>query len=317
MSVSAQTDHATHRRGLIYGVICYTWWGLFPLYFLQMEFASSVEIIAHRVIWSLPVCLILLVITRRLPEFIAVLRNPRQLGALTLAGLLIAANWLTYVYATNNGHVVQASLGYFINPLLTIALGVFVLHERLRPLQWIAVGIGVVAIVIIAVAQGSPPWIALTLAVTFGLYGLSKKVAGRSIRPVPSLTVETLVLAPLALIVLAWMTQHGETHFTSHGSASVLLLMSTGIATTVPLIAFGAAARRLPLSTLGLLQYIGPILQFIIGVAIQHEAMTPARWTGFGLIWAALCLITFDALRAQRRARLRNASTPQVMEPAG
>lgn len=302
-------ESETSRAGLLFGITCYTLWGVFPLYFVQLDFAPALEIVAHRIIWSFLFCLALLVVTRRLPEFIAVLRNPRQLGALAIAAALIACNWLVYVYATNNGQVLQASLGYFINPLLTIMLGVVLLRERLRPAQWVAVAIGLVAIIVIAVGQGGLPWLALALAFSFGFYGLTKKFAGRHVAPIPSLAIETLVLTPLALLVLAWMTQHGQSHFTLHGSASALLLMSTGIATTIPLTTFAAAARRLPLRTLGMLQYIGPILQFIIAVAIAHEPMSPSRWLGFALIWVALTLVTVDAIRNSRRAsRLRRAA---------
>lgn len=303
---STQADNS--RAGLLYGITCYTLWGVFPLYFIQLEFAPALEIVAHRILWSLLLCVGLLAVTRRMPEFFAVLRNPRQLGSLAIAALLITCNWLTYVYATNNGQVLQASLGYFINPLLTILLGVVLLRERLRSMQWVAVAIALLAILVIAVGQGGPPWLALTMALTFGFYGLSKKLAGRSIAPIPSLTVETLLVAPLAIIALIWMTEHGDSHFLVHGLSSALLLSSTGIATTVPLIAFAAAAHRLPLSMLGVLQYIGPILQFIVAVAVMHEVMSPARWIGFGLIWVALALITVDALHNSRRnVRLRRA----------
>ena len=303
---STQADNS--RAGLLYGITCYTLWGVFPLYFIQLEFAPALEIVAHRILWSLLLCVGLLAVTRRMPEFFAVLRNPRQLGSLAIAALLITCNWLTYVYATNNGQVLQASLGYFINPLLTILLGVVLLRERLRSMQWVAVAIALLAILVIAVGQGGPPWLALTMALTFGFYGLSKKLAGRSIAPIPSLTVETLLVAPLAVIALIWMTEHGDSHFLVHGLSSALLLSSTGIATTVPLIAFAAAAHRLPLSMLGVLQYIGPILQFIVAVAVMHEVMSPARWIGFGLIWVALALITVDALHNSRRnVRLRRA----------
>ncbi len=303
-----QSSTGTSRAGLLYGITCYTLWGVFPLYFIQLEFAPALEIVAHRVVWSSLLCLGLLTATRRLPEFLAVWRNPRQLAALALAAALITCNWLTYVYATNNGQVLQASLGYFINPLLTILLGVVVLRERLRPLQWIAVAIGVLAIIVIAAGQGSPPWLALALALTFGFYGLSKKLAGRSIAPVPSLAIETLLVTPPALLALMWMSGHGQSHFLADGASSALLLGSTGIATTIPLIAFAAAARRLPLSMLGMLQYIGPILQFIVGVAVMHEVMSVARWVGFTLIWIALALITVDAIyNSRRNIRLRRA----------
>jgi len=311
------TPAASARAGLIFGITCYTIWGVFPLYVVQLEFASALEIVAHRVIWSLLLCLGMLTLTRRLPEFVAVLHSPRQFGALALAAALIACNWLAYVYAATSGQVLQASLGYFINPLLTVMLGVVVLHERLRPSQWLAVSIALMAIVVIAVGQGHPPWLALILAVSFGFYGLSKKLAGRSVGPIPSLTVETLVLAPLALLALAWLGSRGQTHFAVHGASSALLLMSTGVATTLPLITFAAAARRLPLSTLGLLQYIGPSLQFVIAVVIAHEPMSPSRWIGFAMIWAALLMVSIDALHDQHQRRRQAVANTPELEPLG
>lgn len=302
--------------GLLFGITCYTLWGVFPLYFALLDFAPSLEIVAHRVVWSLLFCFGLLLVTRRMGEFMSVLRDPRQLAALTVAAVLIGCNWLVYVYAANNGHVVQASLGYFINPLLTIMLGVLVLHERLRRVQWVAVLIGLLAIVVIAVGEGHPPWLALVLAFTFGFYGLSKKLAGRTVGPIASLSVETLVLAPLALGVLAWLSAHGQSHFTSHGTRSALLLASTGIATTIPLLTFAAATRRLALSAMGLLQYIGPSLQFVIGVVIGHEPMSPARWTGFAMIWTALAIVTVDAVRARRQRRRDVETAAASLEPA-
>lgn len=299
----APVHETASRSGLLFGITCYTLWGVFPLYFQQLEFAPALEIVAHRIIWSLVLCLGLLALTRRLREFVTALRNPRLLGALALAALLIAGNWLAYVYATNNGQVLQAALGYFINPLLTIMLGVLVLRERLRPVQWLAVAMGLVAVVIISRGYGHLPWLALALAGSFGFYGLTKKFAGRSVAPIPSLAVETLVLTPLALGILVWLVHAGDSHFTRHGAHSALLLMSTGIATTVPLTTFAAAARRLPLSALGMLQYIGPSLQFAIAVGIDHEPMSRALWIGFILIWAALALVTVDAVHAQRRRR--------------
>ena len=312
-TVPQQTNRTT--SGLLYGVTCYGIWGLFPIYVQQLKFASALEIVANRVLWSLLLCMLLLMALRRFAEFLAVLRNPRQFGLLAIAAALIACNWLTYVYATNSGQVLQAALGYFINPLLSILLGVFVLRERLRPAQWLAVGIGLLAIGVIAFGQGQPPWLALAMAVSFGLYGLTKKFAGRSVAPIPSLAVETLLLMPLAVLMLAWLGDHGQSHFTRAGWSSALLLASTGIATTVPLVCFAAAARRLPLSTLGMLQYLGPVLIFIIAVVFQHEPMSPARWTGFGLIWLALILVTLDALRAQRQRR-RASLEAANLEPA-
>lgn len=316
--MSQRPRHAeASTSGLLFGITCYSLWGVFPLYFALLDFAPALEIVAHRILWSLLLCLGLLAVTGRLREFAAVLRNPRQFAALAMAALLIACNWLVYVYATNHGQVLQASLGYFINPLLTILLGVVVLRERLRPVQWLAAAIGLLAIIVIAVGQGHPPWLALALAFSFGFYGLSKKFAGRSVAPLPSLAVETLVLAPLALLALAWLAQHGQSHFTAHGTSSALLLMSTGIATTIPLITFAAATRRLPLSTLGLLQYIGPSLQFVIAVAIAHEPMSPSRWLGFAMIWTALLMTTVDAVYARHRRRQRAESLAPALEPLG
>lgn len=287
--------------GLAYGVTCYAIWGFFPLYVQQLKFASAPEIVAHRVLWSLFVCLILLVATRRVREFLAVLRSPRQLGTLALAAIFIGCNWLTYVYATNSDQVLQAALGYFINPLLSILLGVFVLRERLRPAQWLAVGIGALAIAVIALGQRQAPWLALAMAASFALYGLAKNFAGRHVAPIPSLATETLVLTPLAFATLGWLAAHGQTHFIGHGASKTLWLMSTGLATAIPLILFGAATRRLPLSTVGMLQYLAPVLLFIIAVFAQHEPMSILRWCGFALIWVALIIVIVDALRSRRR----------------
>lgn len=307
------TDRTT--AGMLYGVVSYGIWGVFPLYVQQLAFASALEIVAHRVLWSLLLCVLMLLATRRIGELLAVLRNPRQLGLLAVAAVLIGCNWLSYVYAANSGQVLQASLGYFINPLLTILLGVFVLRERLRPVQWLAVALGLVAIGVIAIGQGQPPWLALALAVSFGLYGLIKKLAGRNIAPIPSLATETLLLATLAAGMLAWLTHTGHSHFTRSGLSSALLLASAGIVTTVPLVCFAAATRRLSMSTLGMLQYLGPILLFIIAVVFQHEPMSTTRWVGFGLIWCALILVTIDAVRA-RRQRRRASLTVEELEPA-
>ncbi len=301
----------TRRSGLAFGLACYGIWGVLPLYFRLLDFASPLEIVANRALWTLLLCAGLLVWQRRLGQVRDVLRDKRRLGLLIVAAALIAGNWLVYVYAANFGHVLQASLGYYFNPLLTVMLGVVVLRERLRPMQWLAVGIGVIAVLIIGMDFGHVPWVALALAFTFGLYGLTKSFAGRSIGAVPSLTVETLVLAPLSLLVMSWMQVHGEAHLTGGGAGHTLLLLSTGLVTAVPLTFFAAAARRLPLSLVGMLQYIAPTLQLIVAVAIEHEPMSPARWVGFAVIWFALILISVDALRHNSRnaAARRRAAT--------
>jgi chloramphenicol-sensitive protein RarD len=300
------TEASRRRSGLLFGLACYAIWGVLPLYFNQLAFASDLEIVANRTLWTVLLCTAILAATGALRQAVDALRHPRQLGFLAMAAALIAANWLIYVYAANHRQVLQASLGYFTNPILTVGLGVVVLRERLRPMQWLAMGIGLAAVVVIGVGDGQPPWIALGLAFSFGLYGLAKSFAGRRTGAVPSLAVETLLLSPLAIAALYWLSAHGQTHFTSDGATSMLLLASTGIATAAPLTFFAAAARRLPLSLVGMLQYIAPTLQFIIAVVINHEPMPPSHWIGFAIIWLALAVLTTDALHNNRRnARLR------------
>lgn len=309
------SDDGSTRSGLLFGITAYSLWGVFPLYFMLLAFASSIEIVADRILWSLALCSLILAATGRLGDVVRMLRAPRDLGYLATAAFFISLNWLGYVYAANHGQVLQASLGYFINPLVTVLLAVVILRERLRPLQWAAIGLALVAVLCIGIAYGHPPWIALLLAFSFGFYGLAKKFAGRRVGAVQSLTIETLLLSPLAVLVLLWLGAHGETHFTDHGLTSMLLLVSTGLVTTVPLTSFAAAARRLPLSTLGMLQYIAPILQFIVGYAVVHEPMSPLRWVGFGLIWVALVVFSADALLAGRRVRRLDGATAAALAP--
>ena len=295
------------RRGTIYGALAFLVWGSFPLYFRALEPASAVEILLHRIVWSLLFCLVLLAVARKLGAFWAVLRSPRLLATLGLAAVLIAVNWGVYIYAVNAGHVVEASLGYFINPLLTVLLGVVVLHERLRRLQWFAVGVGFVAVVVLTVDYGHPPWIALILAATFGSYGLVKNRVGGRVEALPSLTTETAVLAPFAVVALVWIEVTGRGSFGHAPPWHGLLLASTGIATTVPLVLFAAGARRAPLSTMGLLQFITPVLQLLAGVLLLGESVPGPRWIGFGLVWVALILLSYDSVRTSRRGRLVRA----------
>ncbi len=289
------------RSGLLFGLACYGIWGVLPLYLVHLEFASGLEIVAHRSLWTLLLCVGLLALTGALREVGRALRNPRQLGFLAAAAALIAVNWLIYVYAATHRQVLQASLGYFINPLLSVLLGVLVLRERLRALQWLAIGLAAVAVSGIAIGYGHPPWIALGLAGSFGLYGLVKNRVGRHTGAIASLTVETLLLAPFALLALGWLNARGESHFLADGWHSALLLAGTGVVTAAPLTLFAAAARRLPLSLVGMLQYLAPSLQFAVAVGVNHEAMSASRWIGFTLIWAALLLISTDALRSHQR----------------
>ncbi len=300
-------------HGLALGIASYGIWGLLPLYFILVDFASAVEIVANRTLWSLLFCLFLLPFRRGFAHVWQTLRQGRLVRRLAVAASLVACNWLIYVYAVTHGHVVQAALGYFINPVLTVLLGVLVLHERMRGLQWLAVGISVVAIVVLTLDYGHLPWLALALAVTFGLYSLAKNHIGRDVGAISSLSVETLLLAPLALGAMLWLDHHGQGHFGRDGTAHSLLLMASGIVTALPLVLFAAAARRLPLSTLGLLQYLAPMMQFLIGVFVLHEAMPPSRWIGFILIWTALSLISFDAIRHTRRNRALRRSALETV----
>ncbi|HEY3436825.1 MAG TPA: EamA family transporter RarD [Actinotalea sp.] len=295
----SQSRH-TPRSGLVLGLGAYLLWGVLPLYFPLLRPAGPVEIIAHRIVWSLVFCVLVLVVTRSWGTYTAALRDRRTLGTLALAGVLVAVNWLTYVFGVLNGHTVDAALGYYVNPLLTVALAVLVIGERLRPVQWVALGIGAGAVVVITVGVGRLPWIALTVATSFGLYGLIKNRVGRTVPALASLAVETTVLAPVALAYLLWLATTGTAAFGAHGAAHMAALGSAGVVTAVPLLMFGGAARRLPLSVVGMLQYLTPTMQFVLGIVVFHEEMPTARWWGFGLVWLALLLLTADGLRNGR-----------------
>jgi chloramphenicol-sensitive protein RarD len=275
-------------------------WGGFPLYWPLLKPANPIEILAHRILWSLAFVAVLLWRVHGWQRVRAVLRSPRQRSALALAAIVITVNWTTYIWGVNTHHVLETSLGYFINPLFTILLGVVMLRERLRPMQWTAVGIGSGAIVVLTVDYGRLPWIALTLALSFGTYGYLKKLAG--VGAVESLAVETGFLAVPALVTLGVLAARGSLVFGHHSTANTTLLAGTGVITAVPLLFFAAAAIRLPLSTIGLLQYLAPVLQFLIGVLVAHEAVPPARLAGFALVWVALVILSVDGLSHSRRA---------------
>ncbi|MFC0438910.1 EamA family transporter RarD [Kutzneria buriramensis] len=283
------------REGLWLGVAAYGMWGLFPLYFPILEPAGAIEILAHRMVWSLVLLAVLLLVRRRWAWVGELVRQPRRLAMLTLGAVLISINWGTYIYGVNAGDVVETSLGYFINPLLTIALGVVVLRERLGVAQWIAVGIGVVAVAVLTVGYGRPPWIALVLAVAFAAYGFLKKQV--NLPGVEALAAETAVLFVPASVYLVVLQVIGVGTFLGHGVGHSVLLIGAGLVTVVPLVCFGAAAIRLPLSTVGLIQYLAPVFQFLVGILIDHEQMTATRWVGFGLVWLALAVLVADAGR--------------------
>ncbi|WUH91552.1 EamA family transporter RarD [Streptomyces sp. NBC_00433] len=304
-----------NRAGLVYGFVAYGLWGLFPLYWPLLEPAGAGEILAHRMVWSLVVVGVILLALRRWAWVAELVHQPRRLALLVLAATVVSVNWGMYIWAVNAGHVVETSLGYFINPLVTIALAVLVLHERLRPVQWAAVGIGSAAVAVLAVGYGRLPWIALTLALSFGTYGLVKKKVAMG--GLESLAAETSVQFLPALAFLLVLGGRGDSTFTHHGPGHAGLLALSGLVTAVPLVCFGMSANRLPLSTLGLLQYLAPVFQFLIGILHFHETMSAEQWVGFLLVWSALVLLTVDALRNARRTRTAAAAlAPPAPGPA-
>ncbi|WP_395246056.1 EamA family transporter RarD [Agromyces sp. MMS24-K17] len=298
------------RSGLAFAVSAYLLWGILPIYFIALAPTGPFELVAWRILLSLVFCAILLAVTRAWRALWALLRDRRIVLTMGVAGVLIYVNWQTYVYAALNDQVVEASLGYFINPIVTVFLGVLVLRERLNPTQWVAVGISIVAVVVLAVGYGALPWIALVLAFSFGLYGLIKKRVGPRVDAVSGLTLETAWLAPVAVVQLVLVAATtGLTMGTVSGWHTALLL-SAGAVTAVPLLLFAAASRRLPLIQMGFIQYFAPFIQFLVGVVVLGEPMPPERWIGFGLVWVALVILAVDLARGARAARRT------VVEPA-
>jgi chloramphenicol-sensitive protein RarD len=298
-------ESTRQRDGFLAAAAAYGLWGLLPAYFVALDPSGPVEILAFRIVLSLIFCLAILAIMRRLPRTAALLRDPSILRLSALAAVLIFINWSVYVYASLNQFIVEAALGYFINPLVTVALGVIVLKEKLRPLQWGALSLAVAAVVVLAVGYGSVPVISLTLAFSFGFYGFVKNRMGPAVKSLDSLTLETLWLTPIALGLLVWVYLTSGLSLGTLGPWHTALLLMAGAVTSIPLLFFGAAARRLPLSVIGLMQYLAPIMQFVFGVAIMGEPMPLERWIGFSLVWVALVILSVDAL-SHRRNRLLN-----------
>ncbi|MFF0529296.1 EamA family transporter RarD [Nocardia amikacinitolerans] len=293
--------------GVAFGTSAYLIWGLFPAFFGLLAFASAVEVLAQRILWTLVVVLAVLVVTGRLREMAGIDARTWRLAA--LASVAISINWGVYVYGVTSGHVVECALGYFVNPLVTVGFGVIIFRERLRRAQWAALGLGAAAVAVLTVDYGRPPWIALALACSFALYGLVKKVI--PLDALRGIAAEGIVAAPFALAFVLVLLCAGRSEFTS-GAGHSALLMSTGPVTLVPLLLFAIAAQRVPLSTMGLLQYLTPALQMAWGVAVAHEPMPASRWAGFALIWAALAIFTTDALMRARRGR----RTPAPVAPS-
>jgi chloramphenicol-sensitive protein RarD len=292
----------TFRSGLLYAVGAYVLWGVLPLYFLLMQPAGAFEIVAWRILFSLVFCALLLTVTRGWRPFLAIARQPRLLFLMALAGLLIYINWQTYILGTLSGQVVETSLGYFINPIVTVLLSVLVLREKLRMLQWSAIGISLVAVLVLAVGHGTVPWLALVLAASFGTYGLVKKHVGPRVDAVSGLSLETAWLAPLATVQLIVVSMlPGGLVFGTVSPVHTGLMLLSGVATAVPLLMFASATRRLPLAYVGFIQFVAPILQFAIGVFVLHEPMPPERWAGFAVVWVAVLVLIVDMARAARR----------------
>ena len=288
--------------GPLAAALAYILWGLFPLYIKQIEHIPALEIVLHRSAWSLVFMAGLLLALRRVAWLRSALRQPRTLALFGLSALLLACNWLLYVWAVNNDRMLDASLGYFINPLINVVLGYAVLHERPRPVQWAAVALAACGVLWLTLSAGSLPWVSLVLALSFGAYGLLRKTA--TLGAIEGLALETLLLAPLAVGGLLWLMVSGGGHF-AHGSGSdSLLLMAAGPATAIPLLLFASGARRVSMATLGLLQYLGPTIQFLLGVFVYHEAFSASRGVGFGLIWAALLIYSAESWRKLRQQRL-------------
>lgn len=309
-TTSGQAPPRTTSGGLAFGVGAYLCWGFFPLYWPLLDPAGALEVLAHRIVWSLVFVLVCIAATRRWGRFAAIARDRRMMVFLALASVAIALNWGGFIYGVTTGHVIETSLGYFINPLVTVLLGVVVLKETLTSAQWAAVGIGTLAVVVLTVDYGRPPWIALLVACSFAAYGFLKKRA--ALGAFEGLGMETLILAPVALAFLLALQLRGELTFGHHGLDNAALLVGTGVVTAIPLLMFGAAATRLSLTTIGLLQYLGPLLQFVLGLLVFGEAMSPARWAGFVLVWTALVIFTVDAVVRRRRILRQTAANSEA-----
>ena len=304
-------DRSDHRLGVLAGMGSYALWGLFPLYFHSLEPASPVEILAHRVTWSFVLMLVALGVQRNWAWVRTLRAEPRRAALIAAAGLLLSVNWLVYVWAVSVDRVIDASLGYFVNPIVTVALGVTVLKEAVRPLQIAALALGAAAVVILAVAYGEVPWIALTLAGSFAGYSFIKKQVG--LDSVASLTAETALLFPIAAGGLVWSFVAGTTALGHHGWFLDLKLVGLGVVTAIPLLLFGVATRRIPLVMIGLLQYLTPWGQLLLGWLYFDERMPPARLAGFALIWAALALLAWDGVSAARRGARRTSTTDELV----
>jgi chloramphenicol-sensitive protein RarD len=286
-----------YSLGLLFGFSSYIIWGLFPLYWPLLEPANPLEIVSHRAVWTLVFCLIVLALSKQIRTTLVVMKNPKTMAALLLSTILVSINWITYIWAVNNGHVVEAALGYYINPLIIIAFGVILLREKMRPLQWVAVAIAAVGVLVLTIDYGRLPWVAISLALSWGSYGLVKKKL--NLGALEGLAIETLISFIPYVGYLIFLGNQGTGQF-GHDPLLTILLISAGAVTAIPLLLFNGSTTRLPYSTIGLLQYITPTIQFSIGVWLRHEDMPTARWIGFIVIWFALAALAIDLVRSSR-----------------
>ena len=283
------------RTGILSAALAFLCWGLFPLYFRALNEVPPTQILVHRVVWSLLFLMIVLTVRRQWAWVRPLMGEPRVIGSFAISSLLLSGNWLLYIWAVNNGHVIESSLGYFINPLVNVMLGYVVLKERLRRGQWAAIALAACGVAWLAWDAGRMPWIALLLAASFGLYGLMRKTA--ALGALEGLSFETMLLFPFAAGYVAWLTMNGENAFINTASDSTRwLLVAAGPITAIPLLLFAAGARKIPLSVLGLLQYIGPTIQFALGIFLFHEAFTSGKLLGFLMIWSALALYAAEGV---------------------
>ena len=294
------------RKGMSYAAVSYVIWGLLPLFWHALKNVPATEILAHRIVWALVVTLLLTAVTGRMPALGAALHNRRVLLTFTLSAVLLTANWFIYIWAVNAGYVVETSLGYFINPLVNVVFGMLFLRERLRPGQMVALGVAFAGVLYLSILYGSPPWIALALAVSFGCYGLLRKTA--SLGSLEGLTLETIIAALPALVYLLFIGTSGGGAFIRAGLSTTLLLAISGIVTAVPLLLFASGARQITMVLLGILQYIAPTIQFILGITVFGETVTPQRLIGFGLVWLALAIYSLEGgVISRQKARARVA----------
>ncbi|MDO5751132.1 MAG: EamA family transporter RarD [Rothia sp. (in: high G+C Gram-positive bacteria)] len=300
------------RQGLLYSLITYGIWGMLPLYFVLMAPASALEIVSSRVLFSLIFCAALLPLLKLTAPFWRVLKDKRSLLLLAGASAVIGVNWFVYVVASTTGHTIDASLGYFINPLVSVTLGVVFLKERLRPAQWVAVGISTVAVLLMSFMFGQVPWAGLTLAFTFGIYSMLKSMVADSVPPVVSLSLETLLLAPVAVGFMLFFAANNQLTLFSQGAGHFWLLASTGVVTAVPLIVFAKTAQLLPLTIMGMVQYLGPTIQFLLAIFVLHDPIGVDKWVGLSLIWFSLIIFSVDGVRAARSSKPSALNDPET-----